>query len=291
VPRDLADLDPGQRAVVDGWFPDGAEVVRDLSWGPGYATVLHLRAGPDGADVVLKAGGGSGHHVAREVAGYAAADTAWTARDLAPRLLHADVEHRLLVVDLLPGRLAADLPDDPDLHRQAGAALARLHRSGSRPDDGSERRQRDHSRALLDTEHRVDPADAAWLRAWLDAYDPGPTLLVPTHGDYSPRNWLVDDDPDDEHGSARLRVIDLGRFDHRPAASDLCRLHERHWRTRPDLAAAFVDGYGDDPRSGDLWTAQRIREAVGVVTWALRMGDTAFEQEGLATVAEIVAGR
>jgi Ser/Thr protein kinase RdoA (MazF antagonist) len=60
---------------------------------------------------------------------------------------------------------------------------------------------------------------------------------VPTHGDWHPRNWIVDD-------AGVVRAIDLGRADLRPAATDLLRLSSRELRGDPTLEAAFLDGYG-----------------------------------------------
>ena len=71
--------------------------------------------------------------------------------------------------------------------------------------------------------------------------------------------------------------------------SDLCRLHSRQWRERPDLAAAFAEGYGADLRTGEVWTSQRVREALGTATWALRVGDEPFEQEGHRMIRDLVA--
>ena len=280
-PADGHGLDATQRARVEAWFPGGHEVVADLSWGLVETVVLHLRT--HCGDVLLKAAGAGDGHLRREVAGYRGFVGPWVARGLAPRLLHADVGARVLATTLLPGRLATATAsaDDPAVHRQAGAALALLHDQGGRVDELFEARQVARCQELLAGRHRIASDAVGRLEAWLDAYPAPPTTLVPTHGVFSPRNWLVDD-------AGVLRVIDLGRFDHRPRSTDLCRLHARHWPSRPDLHAAFVEGYGDDPTRDAVWVSQRVREAVGTAVWAHRVGDEAFEAEGHAMIARLL---
>jgi hypothetical protein len=55
---------------------------------------------------------------------------------------------------------------------------------------------------------------------------------------------------------------------------------------RPDLEAAFVEGYGQDPREPDAWRRSLLREAVGTACWAHQVGDVAFEAQGHAMVAD-----
>jgi thiamine kinase-like enzyme len=109
-----------------------------------------------------------------------------------------------------------------------------------------------------------------------------PTPLVPTHGDWQPRNWLVDAD-------GTVRVIDLGRADLRPAATDLARVDAQDFRRDPALEAAFLDGYGTDPRSPGLWLRTRLREAISTAAWAFRVGDEPFEQQGHQRIADALA--
>jgi thiamine kinase-like enzyme len=95
---------------------------------------------------------------------------------------------------------------------------------------------------------------------------------VPTHGDWQPRNWLIHD--------GTVRAIDLGRADRRPAFTDFARLAVRQFAADPALEAAFLDGYGPDPRTPDRWRILLIREAIGTADWAYKVGDERFEMEG-----------
>lgn len=95
---------------------------------------------------------------------------------------------------------------------------------------------------------------------------------MPTHGDWQPRNWLVHDDV--------VCVIDFGRAALRPAATDFARLAVQDFRRDPSLEAAFLDGYGTDPREPGAWRRNQVREAIGTAVWAYRVGDEQFEAQG-----------
>jgi thiamine kinase-like enzyme len=118
----------------------------------------------------------------------------------------------------VPGELVqgTQAERDPDIHRQAGTLLARLHAQLHIHDAGYEERARNKSLAWLDRPHRIATDVEDRLRAVLAGWPTPPAVLVPTHGDWQPRNWLV------HHG--RVSVIDFGRADLRPAMTDLARL-------------------------------------------------------------------
>ncbi len=62
--------------------------------------------------------------------------------------------------------------------------------------------------------------------------------VVFRHGDYSPRNWLWSSD------RSQLSLIDFEEAAHGAAIEDLVWLYGAIWPTRPDLAHAFLTGYG-----------------------------------------------
>jgi Ser/Thr protein kinase RdoA (MazF antagonist) len=95
---------------------------------------------------------------------------------------------------------------------------------------------------------------------------------VPTHGDWQPRNWLVDD--------GTVRVIDFGRADLRPRAEDFLRLARQDFARDPRLEEAFLEAYGEDPREPEAWRRAQVAEAVATAVWAYGVGDTAFERSG-----------
>lgn len=267
--RDL--LTAGQAELVRGWLLE-PELIADLSWGIVDSTVLHVRA--EGADLIVKAGGPGNHHLGREIDAHEGATSPLIDRGLVAPLRHADRDARVIVLDRLPGVLAAGTASesDPDIHRQAGAALALFHAGAGRLDPDYERRVTDRTLAWLDGPHRIERAVENAVRRLLAESHGGAVRVVPTHGDWQPRNWLVD--------RGRLRVIDFGRFAYRPASTDLCRLAAQQWRDRADLADAFAEGYGSDPREDLLWPIEQLREAVGTAAYAFRIGDPDFEAQG-----------
>lgn len=285
----LGALSDRQRELLGAWLPD-LTVGEDMSWGLVETTVLRVAAG--GRTLVVKAGGARDHHVAREVRAHREWTGPWLAdgpgappdADRIGRLLHADVDARLLVTTYQPGRLVQDdaAAADPDTYEQAGRLLAALHGQLAVEDAGYEERANTRSERWLDGEHRIAPGDVARLRALIRSWPTPPAVVVPTHGDWQARNWLVDD-------GGTVRVIDLGRADLRPAMSDLDRLASREFRRYPGAEAAFLAGYGHDPREPGAWARSRAREAIGTACWAYQMGDDAFEAQGHRLVAQVLA--
>ena len=270
-------LSPEQAAVLESWFP-GAELVADLSWGLTDTTVLRLRH--DGADLVVKATGPGNHHIGREITAHESATKPLLAAGAVARLVRADRSLRMLVTTYLPGVLVEGHEAEwaEDTYQQAGVLLALLHGQGARPAPGHEAEADARALAWLDQPHRIDTATEERLRAILTSGERPPSTVVPTHGDWQPRNWLVDE--------GRVLVIDLGRFDWRPPATDLARLAAQQFRGRPELERAFLEGYGTDPRTPESWRLIRVREAIGTAVWAHQMGDADFEEQGHRMIRE-----
>lgn len=278
---DLPGLDPAQRAAVHAWFGP-VRLVADRSWGLTSTRVLHLRT--DQGDVALKAAGPDDHHLGRELDAHRDVVSRLTADGVVPRLLHADRERRVLATAWVPGVLVEGhrAEREPGTYRQAGVLLRALHAVGSRVDGDWEAAADARALAWLDGAHRIDATSERLLRARLAAHAHPPVRVVPTHGDFQPRNWVLDD-------AGRVRMIDLGRFAWRPPATDLARLDVQQLAGREDLAAAFVDGYGTDPRRGGTWQRTRVREAIGTAVWAYRVRDEAFEAQGHRMIDAVLA--
>ena len=273
-------LDEAQRAWAQARLP-GARLVQDLSWNLFESIVLHVRTA-DG-DLVVKAGDETNHHIAREITAHPTYTDALVATGHAARMLDADLTHRILLLEYLGGELLEGTASEqrPDIYAQAGQLLRRLHRQQCREDAEYEPRTIARALAWLDGSHRVDPEAAREARLILEKASRPSVTVVATHGDWQPRNWLIDD--------GTVRVIDFGRFAFRPAATDLTRLTAQQWRDRPDLETAFFDGYGEDPRDGERWRLDRLKEAVGTACWAFHVGDTRFEAQGHRMLAEVLA--
>jgi hypothetical protein len=268
----VSSLTPGQQRLLASWFGD-LEVVADHSWGLVDTVVLRVRS--QHGDAIVKAAGPDNHHIVREIAAHRGWTRPWLERGAIGRLLQSSDEDRVLALEYLPGQLVQDVPDaagDPETYRQAGALLADFHEQTTKLDDEYEAAADAKALSWLDREHRIDPATEARLRSAIATHDHSPVNLVPTHGDWQTRNWLV--------YQGVVRVIDLGRAEWRPGLTDFARLARREWKERPDLEVAFLDGYGRDPRDPAGWRATLLREAIGTAVWAYLVGDVAFEEQG-----------
>ncbi|MET7401487.1 phosphotransferase [Dactylosporangium sp. NPDC005572] len=276
----LEHLSERQRALVDLWLP-GATVERDRSWGLVETTVLEMTHA--GSRFIVKAGGDDDHHIERELHAHRNWLSPWTSRGRAPALVHGSVDAKVLVTRYLPGELVLGSRhgDDPAAYRQAGELLALFHAQTVAVDDDYERRENQKSLQRLSRPHRIATGTEQRLRAEIASWPVPPAVLVPTHGDWQPRNWLVHDEV--------VSVIDFGRAAMRPALTDFARLAVQDFRRDPDLEAAFFDGYGADPREAGAWRRTRLREAISTAVWAYQVGDEAFEAQGHRMIAEALA--
>lgn len=276
----LGNLSRQQRALLDQWLP-GASVERDHGWGLVDTTVLEMRH--NGSRFIVKAGGDSNHHIERELHAHLNWLDPWTSRGRAPTLESGDAAAKLLVTRYLPGELVlgTEYAQVPSVYRQAGELLAEFHAQTLVRDDDYERRENEKSLAWLRGPHRIAPGTAERLRAEIAAWPTPAAYLVPTHGDWQPRNWLVHNDV--------VSVIDFGRAAMRPALTDFARLAAQEFRGDPNLEAAFLDGYGTDPREAQAWHRARVREAVATAAWAYRVGAEAFEAQGHRMITEALS--
>ncbi|UWX98035.1 aminoglycoside phosphotransferase family protein [Arthrobacter zhaoxinii] len=267
-------LSARQAELVEAWLP-GVRLVADLSWNLLDTAVLEVA---DAAErqrrYVVKAAGPSNHHIGREIDAHESWISVWSRQNRAPKLVHADRSENILVTEYLEGSLVegTEAEYDPGTYQQAGCLLRIFHEQSARTDADYESRATAKALLWLERPHRISESHVARVRAILDGYRPKPVVLVPTHGDWQPRNWLMD--------GSELRVIDFGRYDFRPALTDLCRLAAQQWRPRSYLEAAFFEGYGTDFRDTELWNVALLREAVSTAAWAYQVGDPKFEEQG-----------
>jgi thiamine kinase-like enzyme len=255
-------------------------VIADLSWGLVDTVVLHVR--DRDRDVIVKAAGPANNHIGREIAAHQAWVGCLAGIDRAPQLLHSDKTANVLVTSYVEGRLVlgAEAEWQADTYVQAGELLGRFHSQAARLDKDFERAANAAALRWLDGAHGIAPAVEAQLRAEIDALDSPPVPVVPTHGDWQPRNWL--------HHLGTVRVIDFGRAAWRPPDSDFARLANQQFLDRPDLETAFLAGYGSDPREPSAWRRTQLREAVGTACWAYQVGEFRFEEQGHRMIADVL---
>jgi hypothetical protein len=276
-----ASLTAGQQRLLARWF-DNPEVVADYSWGLLDTVVLHVRDGH--RDAIVKAGRRTNHHIRREITAHRRWAGPWRQTGSIGALLEASEAANMLAIEFLPGRLVQDVAvaaNDPETYRQAGVLLARFHAQASVIDDEFEAVADRKAIGWLERDHRIAPVTVGELRAAIACHEHDGVELVPTHGDWQTRNWLVHD--------GTIRVIDLGRAEWRPRLTDFARLARREWEGRPHLEAAFFHGYGSDPREPAAWRATLLREAIGTAVWACSVGDRAFEEQGHRMIAQSLA--
>ena len=266
---------------MDAWVP-GAELLADMSWGLVERTVLHLAT--DQGEVTVKASPPQDRHTAREIAAHRAWLAPLVAEGHVPRLLHADQAARILGAEHLPGELVLGHPaqSEPETFAQAGRILRLLHGQARGVDAGYGQQLRETTLRWLSRPHRIEPSTARELHRRVSAWPDQGAEMVPTHQDFQPRNWLVDE--------ARVRLIDFGGMELAPALVALVRLHRQDFQDDPRLEQAFLAGYGSDPRRDELWPRQLLAQAVSTAVWAFGVGDEAFEQQGHRMVAQCLDG-
>lgn len=269
-----------QAVFVETMLP-GLQFLNDLSWNLVDTTVLEVARGQH--KYVIKAARPGNHHIGREIDAHESYTGVWASRNRAPKLVHADRSLNVLVTEYLEGFLVEGCAAEYDAgtYLQAGQLLGAFHQEAARNCSNYEAAATAKTMAWLETPHRIENSVAEHVRRIIAAYQPEPVDVVPTHGDWQPRNWLIN--------GTQLRIIDFGRFEFRPAVSDFCRLAAQQWRSRPELEAAFFEGYGSDPRDSLLWNITLLREAVSTAAWAFQVGDHQFEQQGHRMIDEALA--
>ena len=160
--------------------------------------------------------------------------------------------------------------------------MVRFHGQLAVEDSDYEDRENQKLLRRLAGPHRIAAQTVDRLRAEILAWPTLPATLVPTHGDWQPRNWQVE--------AGEVRVIDFGRAALRPAMTDLTRLAAQDFLRDPHLEVAFVRGYGRDPREKHAWHRTRLREAIGTAVWAYQVNDSAFEAQGHRMIAAGLTG-
>lgn len=267
-----------QRALVDTWLGEWC-VLADHAWGQTDTVVLEVRSAR--GHVVVKAGGPANGHIGREIRAHQGWTARWVEAGRAARMVAADEDARVLVTTFVPGRLVegTSAQDDPTTYLQAGRLLAAFHSQHAEVDPDWNDRLRQRVDNFLARPHRIDGEVEARVRRELEDWPGGGAAVVPTHGDWQPRNWLDDD--------GTLRVIDLGRFDLRPPEEDFVRLARQDFLRDQRLEVAFREGYGRDPREPGMWRRMNVAEAVGTAVWAFAVGDEPFEAVGHAQLARL----
>ncbi len=274
----MSDLTNAQRSLLDEWLGDWT-VATDYSWPLQDTHVLRVWAG--GRSYIVKASRTS-HHIAREIAAHEQF-LGWF-KVWVPCLVHASTVERILVTEYIPGELVegTDAEWDPDTYRQAGARLNELLVPGSVSDAYLERLIESSRRSIAAAHSLVGADQLVEIEGRLSSVSPRPVTMSFTHGDYQPRNWLME--------GGQLRVIDFGRAAQRHWTSELVRLHSQQFVGHEVLQRSFFAGLGRPltPEDAEVFYLERIQQAVGTVVWANGINDANFEEHGRQMIRKIL---
>jgi Ser/Thr protein kinase RdoA (MazF antagonist) len=204
----------------------------------------------------------------------------------APRLLARDESRLLIALGHVRGELAQHGRDrDPETHVQAAQLLRRLHDGSPAVDDSAlgERIRASFERFAARCGGLVATDELSAVRGMIECIEGVPVPVVACHGDFSPRNWLVDED-------GVVRLIDFGRFQRDHWTMDLLLMSRRYWLTEPRLRDAFFAGYGRMIEEVDrnYLRAAIGRWAVGTILWAREHDDAPFEELGREALADLL---
>ncbi len=243
------------------------------------------------------------HH--RDRARYRAELTAYRAwvpalRDAAPRLRAFDDELPAMILSAVPGEAApwpapeasgalADLAAERRLHRAAGQILRTLHDAAPpEPWPGCTTvKMAEFDRLTLATAGLLTPRDVERAGAEIAALANirAAPARVPCHHDYTPRNWVVD------RGAVGVLDFEWSGLD--IWVADLARLYLGIWPSRPDLAEAFLVGYGRELTRTDrqLLRGCAVLTAVWLVVQAHATRQPSFEDASRVALRRVLDGR
>ncbi|WUI43239.1 aminoglycoside phosphotransferase family protein [Streptomyces zaomyceticus] len=142
-------------------------------------------------------------------------------------------------------------------------------------------------RHLAGARPHLAPGDEEFIRATAKkaATLPAPDV-VPTHGDFQPRNLRWDT------AAGSLYVIDFERAEWGPAVRDFVRLSDA-WHGRPDLLQAVMDGYGRPftPEEEAQLTVLSVLDSVSGISYGAAHGDPELVERGRRTLALLRAAQ
>ncbi|MFF1780815.1 phosphotransferase [Streptomyces virginiae] len=282
-PTDGADLPEPLRVFAERAVGRIARTT-DVSWTRAGARVWRL-TGSGGGTWYLKRHAGQLFHD-REVAAYRTWAPGLGRR--VPRLVARDPVARAVVVTALAGRSPHGMDLDPateaHVQRGLGRLAAALHRACPERPAGPSSATDSVKRHVEEARPHLAAGDEELVRALARAYEDLPRpVLVPTHGDLQYRNVLLTDD-------GEVRLFDFERSEYATATRDLVRLADT-WTGRPDLRAAFLDGYGRPltPVEERRLDCESAFDAVSGIAYGTAHGDPEVAERGHRTLYRLRA--
>jgi Ser/Thr protein kinase RdoA (MazF antagonist) len=192
----------------------------------------------------------------------------------APKLIDNDDALQMVLLSAVSGVPAVGTPWewDPLVHYRAGVLVRKLHESapGVRSDQFARHCATRFEEAAGLLEGVVDSSALSQARHLIaHAMDVTDIVLVPTHRDNHPRNWMVDP-------GGHVRLIDFHDAEYDPWIVDVLLLEQDYWRSDPNLKVAFLSGYDSEISASDevLLRAHHAVVAVRAVAAAKSPGST-----------------
>ncbi|MFD8632286.1 phosphotransferase [Streptomyces sp. NPDC059533] len=256
----------------------------EVSWLRTGSRVWRL-TGPGGGTWYLKRHRGAKFHD-REVAAYRSWVPALGAR--VPRLVAAGTAARAVVVTALPGQplhgMILGTADEARVQQALGRLVGTLHRSAPERPSASTTAADKIKRHLDGARPYLADGDEDLVLALVGAYaDLSKPMLVPTHGDLQYRNVLLD-------GDGEPLLFDFERSEYNTATRDMVRLSDT-WTGRPDLRAAFLDGYGRalTPTEELRLDCEAAFDAVSGIAYGTSHDDPEVTERGHRTLRQLRA--
>lgn len=209
----------------------------------------------------------------------------------APKLIDNDDALRMVLLSAVQGEPAVGTAYewDPLVHYRAGVLIRKLHESA--PQVHSDQFARQCASRFEEAASQLEGviASSALSEARhivAGAFGAAHTVLVPTHRDNHPRNWMVDP-------GGHVRLIDFQDAEYDPWIVDVLDLEHDYWRSDPNLKVAFLSGYDAEISTEDeiMLRAHHAVEAVRALASAHAPGSTKAQKTRAQDVFDRLLGQ
>ncbi len=284
-------LDPTLQELVRTRLGSRCKVL-DLSRSSGRRSTTWKLTAVDGTNFYLKRHEHPSHYRAEVLAltewvPLLAVSDWWSA----PTVISRHDEQGAVIISEVPGTVFSEIETTPAeraaVFRLAGQLAALIHRLKVDPYKAGSARTYDSHTIRIFREFAAPYLDSEVLN-WFESVCKSDEVfaglaLLPTHSDYSPRNWVIDRSAN----GLRLGLIDWERA--RPGywLEDAQRMVADDWFREPGMESAFYQGYDQSPDRREEHQIKLIAliNAVGAVPWAIEHGDAEFAEFGRRSIA------
>ncbi len=207
-----------------------------------------------------------------------------------PSLVAVSQDLGALLLTEAPGEILeetdASTEDQIAMYCAAGRVASQIHQLDVDPHEAGPERLYDSliwERYLAAAVPYLDAGTLRWIERTVADDDLFHGLdIVPTHADFSPRNWLIARDGP----AVSFGLIDWERARAGYWPEDAQRLAFDYWLKEPRLREAYFEGYGRMPTLAEERQMNLIclANALGTVSWATEREDFEFAEFGRRTI-------